>query len=919
MNGDSLVWMLLAAALWRPLLLAAAVLVAIWLLRIRHPASQHVLWTTALAGMLLVVPASLWMPRWELAVLPAEPVSTPGVPLATPSAPPEPVDTAPYLPPANPTVATQSSAPTPPSHSAQASRSISMPSPASILMAIYFAGATLLLAYWSIGWVLLGRMRRRCRATGFRLLRESGDIAAPVTVGLLRKAVLLPENWRMWPRDMRHAVLAHEIAHIRRRDSWAMLLARATRIALWFHPLVWIAARRMQTLAELACDAVALHRTGDPGRYSEILLDFARQVNARQASMDRRARIAGLAMAATRGLSWRIDRIFRLADSEPRRLRHPILAAAALGVPMLCVAAGVQIGEKHVTPAATPPVFEPARAEPVSGPGESDVTFLLSQAQATPPALSPGDSPKTGVIEGAVSDARTGAPVEGAYVLFEPSDRYQRPLKTATGPGGRYRAEDLPPSDYTMSVHHPLYPRTYYQARANRTRGTLVSLRAGQTATHIDFDLEPFGVIAGRVLDDDGEPMPNVRVNAMTARYIAGRSTPELVEVPQGAGGTDDRGEYRMRVPPGSYYLRASMPMLARREVMEAAGRAAPPERPLKPGENYVATYYPGTYQPSAAVQVEIVPGRVMQGVSFVLTKTRTTTIRGRVINRTGGPSDRISVDYWPTGGSLQPILSVAADAQGRYEFPGVLPGHYSIRAQMTVSGESYWREETVDAGDDPAEAPDIVLEPGYFISGKVERENTDVAIENWSVALFPPGSFVFLPYPEGIIRADGSFDLSRANPDLLVVEVNNLPAGHYLKSARMGDMDILENGVDLRLGSPGPMTLVVSGRAAAVSGIVRNEDGRALDAATVVLMPTQVNRRNSRFWVRSTSTDTSGRFSLEGLHPGDYRLLAWEEIPTGAWRDPAVLRSAEPAAKRVDLHEGDTPTFELTALPPLP
>ena len=81
-----------------------------------------------------------------------------------------------------------------------------------------------------------GPARRRLGALPFQVL-ESDRIAVPVTVGLLRPKVVLPSGWELWSEAKLRAVLAHEGAHVARRDPLVAGLASLNRCLFWFHPL----------------------------------------------------------------------------------------------------------------------------------------------------------------------------------------------------------------------------------------------------------------------------------------------------------------------------------------------------------------------------------------------------------------------------------------------------------------------------------------------------------------------------------------------------------------------------------------------------------------------------------------------------------------------------------------------------------
>ncbi len=317
----------LDASLLRPLILAAAAWLALRLGRIRHPASQHAVWTAVLIGFLALPIVSVIVPRWSIPVLPEK--QPPAV--AAPFAPP--TD---YEP-----IAAEA-----PSALAPMPLEPRFPFRSFLIVCSYLAGLLAMLAYRGMGWLLLRRVVSRSKQSRARWLRESGDALTPFAAGLVRPYVILPKGWRAWNPSKRRAVLAHELAHLRRRDALILALARFAKCVFWFHPLAWYLSLKLSNLAELACDAAALEKVSDPGQYSRILLEFAGAVN-RSGS---RVALPGLAMAASSNISRRIDHVFELCNGAPRRLARPAIVLALIGAPLVCVAASFGIGRQIALP-----------------------------------------------------------------------------------------------------------------------------------------------------------------------------------------------------------------------------------------------------------------------------------------------------------------------------------------------------------------------------------------------------------------------------------------------------------------------------------------------------------------------------------------------------------------------------------------
>ena len=142
-------------------------------------------------------------------------------------------------------------------------------------------------------------------------LRWSAWTAVPLSVGVWRPTIVLPEKAKTWDATHRRTVLIHELAHVKRRDCLTQLLTQITCAFHWFNPLVWGAARQLYIERERACDDVVLVAGMRASTYAETLLETARSLHSAEWST-----VAALAMARRSQLEGRL-----LAILDPT-LRH---------------------------------------------------------------------------------------------------------------------------------------------------------------------------------------------------------------------------------------------------------------------------------------------------------------------------------------------------------------------------------------------------------------------------------------------------------------------------------------------------------------------------------------------------------------------------------------------------------------------
>lgn len=119
----------------------------------------------------------------------------------------------------------------------------------------------------------LMRLRQRLRIRGSVALRQSAAITVPMVLGWLRPVILVPTEMvsGLTPGQL-EAILAHELAHIRRYDYAVNLLQNLAETVLFFHPAVWWASAQIRKERECCCDAIAAELCHGPLPYSEALL-----------------------------------------------------------------------------------------------------------------------------------------------------------------------------------------------------------------------------------------------------------------------------------------------------------------------------------------------------------------------------------------------------------------------------------------------------------------------------------------------------------------------------------------------------------------------------------------------------------------------------------------------------------------------
>lgn len=105
--------------------------------------------------------------------------------------------------------------------------------------------------------------------------RLSAALSGPVTFGLARPVVVLPERFNELPAEIQEAIVCHELLHVRRRDWIVTVAEQAIRAVLWFHPAIWWLIGQAQLAREQTVDGEVVALTGNRAQYLNALLTMA--------------------------------------------------------------------------------------------------------------------------------------------------------------------------------------------------------------------------------------------------------------------------------------------------------------------------------------------------------------------------------------------------------------------------------------------------------------------------------------------------------------------------------------------------------------------------------------------------------------------------------------------------------------------
>jgi Carboxypeptidase regulatory-like domain len=502
-------------------------------------------------------------------------------------------------------------------------------------------------------------------------------------------------------------------------------------------------------------------------------------------------------------------------------------------------------------------------------------------------------------IEGTVVDAASGKPLKDVSLMLSSTAAAGSRTGTTTDEAGHFLIKDLEAGSYMLSARHARYAFQMFGSRSGLMSVARLTLAAGQALKQIDFKLQPNSVISGKVVDEEGEPLKDVRVAALRLVYQRGRRQ----YMPMRMETTNDLGEFRVgNLAEGKYLVAA---------VLLKQGGGKPAEDGTEPA--YLPTFYPNSPEASGAAPVTVGAGTEAGGTDIRLIKTKAVRVKGKVLGMTAG--QRLSA-YLKNAGMLEWMSGqggVVKSADGSFEFTAVTPGSYVLRVMDMFAPRSGGVTVPLEVGDKPISGVTVNFAPPPDLSGAIVFDGEAsqkptfqaqrIMLEAIGVAWMPPMANA---------AEDGTFQLKAVAPGKYFVRVMPVPEGTYVSSVTLGDQKMGDEGMEIGAAGTAKLEIKLRPGAAQVEGTVQDAEGKPVSGAGVALIP----KSKSYLLYQFFPTDQKGAFSFKNVPPEDYLLLAVEDMEPGAHFDPEFLKLYESKGEKIALKENDRKGVMLKLIP---
>jgi hypothetical protein len=392
----------------------------------------------------------------------------------------------------------------------------------------------------------------------------------------------------------------------------------------------------------------------------------------------------------------------------------------------------------------------------------------------------------TGVVFGQVTEADSNRPVAGALVTLNVAGA--TPIRVMADAQGRFGFRDLPAGRFNISTMRPGWVDGAYGRTRPAGPALSLNLAAGEKVSGVTVPMWRYAVIAGRVVDESGEPLVSKSVRVLKRTTTGGKVRLVMSSIDS----TDDRGMFRIgQLEPGEYVVAVPMDqgmdmmlpieaMAAKEVAVTRVAMAASagggggamfiadslgggsPAGMTEDGRTlaFPTMFYPTSTTAAKAQIITLTSGEERTSIDFQLRPVPTSKVSGTMMGPEG-PAGNLQITMVPADADelASPIdtLASSSDGQGRFTFNGVPPGQYILRAtrspRMAMGGETttiqqggnvmvfrtatasgsaplptestLWAEMTVSVGNRDLSELTIGLRPGLKVNGMVQFNGT--------------------------------------------------------------------------------------------------------------------------------------------------------------------------------------------------
>ncbi|HEY2820618.1 MAG TPA: carboxypeptidase-like regulatory domain-containing protein [Candidatus Acidoferrum sp.] len=491
-------------------------------------------------------------------------------------------------------------------------------------------------------------------------------------------------------------------------------------------------------------------------------------------------------------------------------------------------------------------------------------------------------------VAGVVVDDANGAVLGRTRVsLAEVQDR-RKAESIVTGADGRFEFNNVPAGKFSLAGGRRNFLPTTYQWHEGFS--TAIVTGTGLDTEHLVLRMIPFGSIAGKVIDEAGEPVRKARVKL----YMRNQQFGQDRVITYGFAQSDDEGKYEFpELIPAEFFVSAAArpwyavyPGFVDENGVRTRVETDAPELNVA----YATTFYSGATEPEGATPIVVEKGsHIVADIHLSPVTALHVTVRtpgNPTEGFTGMPMlEKMEFDNAePYSGEMMPGAN-----PGEMEISGVAPGRYAIGEPNSMGMVQAGAQ--VELAKDGQTLESKRAESAGTVKVKVKTARGEDVPEGTSLNLRNERrrTIAFIP-----VSADGTVNFDGVPPGKYTVLVNSQKPPQYTigKMTLQGApgsqaVDVEGNDIVVGEGATVEINATLMAGIVSVEGVVK-KDGKPVSGVMVALVPKNPRRHPERF--RRDQSDLDGSFMVGGILPGTYTLIAVEDAWGFAWMKEGVL-----------------------------
>jgi len=386
-----------------------------------------------------------------------------------------------------------------------------------------------------------------------------------------------------------------------------------------------------------------------------------------------------------------------------------------------------------------------------------------------------------------------------------------------------------------------------------------------------------------------------------------------------GNGSTNDLGQFRIPdLRPGRYTVQATpgpdLPVLDATKAAAGDGHLV-----------YVPTYYPGTVDQNQSAPVDTEPGQETP-VNFEVLLSRAFRVTGDVLGLRSSDMGQIMLN------SDNKVDQQQLQPGGKFEFANVLPGSYRVQIILFDLGNGQSPSvrfasvnRNIEVTNEDIRDLHLPVDQGASVRGRFRVDTGEqfdwtqltvmLANSDGGPGLLVPSNGSEPPTFSTVTK-DGSFEMKTVPSGKYQLVVGARGSSdklreYFTKSVMLNGQDV---GSGFEVNSATNLEVVISAKGATIEGTVVDDKGNPVSSAIVVDVPDSDRRLRLDVYQQDT-TDERGHFSLRGLNPGSYTVLAFEDLEDSP-HDPEFLTSYGNKGEKIAADEGTDKRIVLKLIP---